>query len=71
MQLPLIPAELSSAFKVPGPKTLKLEVNKDETLERATSTAYAYLNQKDCPHNRIEFKYDDCYIVVAKLRGKG
>lgn len=48
-------------------KTLKLKPKSGSPLEVLVSDAYKYLwNQTE--YNRIEFKYNKSYIVVAKLK---
>ena len=51
----------------PG-KTLKLKVKEGETLERSVLAAYRYVSNPRQEFNRIEFKYGDCYVVVARLK---
>ena len=52
---------------LPG-KTLKLKVKTGETLERSVRAAYRYVSNPQQEYSRIEFKYGDCYIVVARLK---
>ena len=51
----------------PG-KTLKLKVKTGETLERSVLAAYRYVSNPQQEYSRIEFKYGDCYVVVARLK---
>jgi hypothetical protein len=59
---------LSKSFYIPGGKTLKLEIKPETKLAEAVEDARNYLETNDCPHNKVEFKFGRCYIVVAKLR---
>jgi phage-related protein len=71
--------KLPSIFKVPGPKTLKVDIKEGaiistsvdniDALGYAVTQARNYLNSQD-QYLRIEFKWDRNYIVVAKLKGE-
>lgn len=63
-----IPIELTQCFDNPGGKTLKLQIKKGVPLEAATRNAFGYVNTPGSTYTRVEFKFEGCYIVVAKLK---
>jgi hypothetical protein len=65
-----LPPQLTQVFKDPGSRTLKLEKKAGATLEETVRAAYMYVREEGAAHTRIEFKFEDCYIVVAKLKDK-
>lgn len=59
---------LPLGFRIPGPKTLKTEVDTSViSLSQAIENARQYLNNQT-QYTRIEFKYERNYIVIAKLK---
>jgi len=65
---------LDSAFKIPNDKkTLKLEINGSQTdtnnLYQAINSAYNYVRSANpTDTTKIEFKFDNCYFIVARLK---
>ena len=69
----MIPMMLTQCFKNPGSKTLKLEIKPGTNLPAAVENAYRYIREPSAVYTRVEFKFENCYIVVARLKdgGKG
>lgn len=59
---------LGTLFKVPAERTLKLRLREGCGLAQAVESAKAHLAGGVSNHTRVEFKYEDYYIVVAKLK---
>lgn len=58
-------------FKLPaeGRKTLKTSVKKSDGLECAVMKAFDFIQRGNTEgYTAIEFKYADCYFVIAKLK---
>lgn len=66
---PLPVSPLSAAFVVPKEsKTLKLQPKEDMTLYSLISSARNYLNSNQEGYTRVEFKFENNYFVIAKLK---
>lgn len=62
-----LPLPLPKGFSVPGPKTLKPDVDETLGLAHLVTEARTYLNGQT-QYTRIEFKFERNWIVVAKLK---
>lgn len=61
--------QLNLAFVTKPPyKTLKLQLRDGISLVEATQIAYNYISNPRTEHNRVEFKFGECYVVVARLK---
>lgn len=66
-------SSLNSSFNLPtsSRKTLKTSVKKSEGLECAVMKAFDFIQRGNSEgYTSIEFKYADCYFVIAKLKEK-
>lgn len=62
---------LEQEFKVNSPRrTLRTKVHKDVDLGVAVKKAFRFVNSNKEGYTSMEFPYDGCYIVVAKLKEK-
>jgi len=61
---------LQDVFKGAPETTLKLQVRESMSLDVAVETAFCYVCDPKQKHSRIEFKFNNCYIVVARLKEK-
>jgi hypothetical protein len=63
---------LSTSFEVgPKRKTLKTSVKRSEGLECAVMKSFDFIQRGNAEgYTAIEFKYADCYFVIAKLKNE-
>lgn len=62
---------IGEEFKLPPiKKTLKTKIKKGISLESAVKKAFLYVKDgNEENYNRVEFPFEGCYIVVAKMNG--
>lgn len=62
---------LSAVFKGGPEKTLKLQLKDGVSFINGVKEAYHYVSKPTSTHNRVEFKFGNCYFVVARLKEEG